>query len=772
MKTQAKSKRRKSKSKSTGSRTREALGLIVLVFGVFLGLALFSYTSPDWPAGSAEDSIANWGGKAGAFFAFVLIHATFGRLFIWLVPLLIVLWGIRLFRPQWRVIKLYGTVKLVALGVAASTVYAYFARIGWASFPTDAVLENTGWVGMSLEKLLFEFVGVTGSGIVLTLAVLLWLIWALKLQPSEVVSGVGKVVAAIAVVVWIVVSWVGRTVGSLFRRRKPFVKVPRESKTRKIKPEKAPEPELEKVPTEKPERKTPVISISRPKTPEPKIPGAIAEDLTQTGVYELPTIDMLDPPPEDAPQVEKKVLENNAALLEEKLADFGVTANVVEIHPGPVIARYDLEPAPGIKVSRITSLEDDLSLALRAKAIRIIAPVPGKGAVGVEVPNPQRAMVLFRSLLEAPKFRSHPSPLLFAVGKTTDGGIRLEDLANMPHLLIAGTTGSGKSVFINSLIVSILFRATPDQVQFILIDPKKLELSGYSELRNHHLVTRLDLGEDVVTTAEGAVEILKSVELEMSRRYDLLAEAGARNVGEYNDKVKDKKGEDAPKPLPFLIVVIDELADLMLLAAKAVEEPIARLAQMSRAVGIHLVVATQRPSVDVITGVIKANFPCRIAFQVASKTDSRTILDMNGAEALLGKGDMLFIPPGQSKPVRLHAALISRDEINRVIIHIRKQPVPQIRVNLPSPVIAGAPLETGDNLPDIDPLFDEAARIVVRTQQGSVSILQRRLKVGYARAARLIDQLERAGIVGPFDGSKAREVLVEEDYFETRDRLE
>jgi S-DNA-T family DNA segregation ATPase FtsK/SpoIIIE len=756
---------------SSPSHAQEAVGLIILVIGLFLGLSLASYYSPDWPSGSGQDSLHNWGGPAGALLAFGLIHATFGRIFTWIIPIWVVLLGIRIMKPPWKVVGILGTFRLATLGAIASGVLAYFASIGWVATPAGATLENAGWVGVSLEDQLAGFLGTTGAGFSFALAVILWMTWVVKFRPSVLVSGAALVVSK---GIWLPAKWVGDKLSARFSRSQEYTEEAEFIEE---------DSEVDEAVTKslRPPRPTRQIVLSKSRGLIEQPPTAIT---TATGVYELPPLELLNPPLEDGPGIDDKLLSENAALLEETLTDFGVNARVVEIHPGPVITRYDLEPAPGVKVSRIASLADDLTLALRAQAIRIIAPIPGQGAVGVEVPNPGRATVSLRSLLETPEFQSEASPLLFAAGKTTDGGIRLEDLRRMPHLLVAGTTGSGKSVFLNSLIVSILFRATPDEVQFILIDPKKLELSGYSELRNHHLATRPDLGEDVVTTAEGAVEILKSVELEMARRYDLLAEAGSRSIEEYNERGRGvhlnapvNQDEEAPKPqviqphLPYLVVVIDELADLMLLAAKEVEAPIAHLAQMSRAVGIHLVVATQRPSVDVITGVIKANFPCRIAFQVASKIDSRTIIDMNGAETLLGKGDLLYVPPGQSIPTRLHAALISQPEIDRVIAHIRQQPMSATRVRLPMPESEEKEVEL-TVLPDVDPLFDEAARIVVRTQQGSVSILQRRLKVGYARAARLIDQLERAGIVGPFDGSKAREVLVEEGYFETHDRLD
>jgi S-DNA-T family DNA segregation ATPase FtsK/SpoIIIE len=355
-----------------------------------------------------------------------------------------------------------------------------------------------------------------------------------------------------------------------------------------------------------------------------------------------------------------------------------------------------------------------------------------------------------------------------ALGKTIAGDIYIDDLASMPHLLIAGATGSGKSVCLNTIIASILFKAHPSQVQLVMIDPKRLELSVYSALKHHHLAFRDDLEEEVVTNPTNAVSILRSLEMEMERRYELLAKAGVRNIEDYNSWIKNKSPEqmDEPlhqRPLEYLVLIIDELADLMLIAAREVEEPIARLTQMSRAVGIHLIVATQRPSVDVITGVIKANFPARIAFQVASKTDSRTILDMNGAEKLLGRGDMLFLPPGSPEPIRIHSAYISHEEVKRIVEHIHQQPVQDPKFKLPTGEEESSANYGKRFRDEKDELFDEALKLVVRHQQGSVSLLQRRLKVGYARAARLIDQLEDEGYVGPFDGSKAREVLIDEE---------
>jgi S-DNA-T family DNA segregation ATPase FtsK/SpoIIIE len=514
----------------------------------------------------------------------------------------------------------------------------------------------------------------------------------------------------------------------------------------------------------------------RPGTPENSTAIAVPkkakdEPPPALGEYIFPPLDLLAYPTKiDSVQTREELL-SNAHTLEERLAEFDVQGNVVEINPGPVITRYEYEPAPGIKVSRITALADDLALAMRAKRIRIVAPIPGKAAVGVELPNPEPQIVYLRKLIDSEAFRQSPSPLTIALGETISGQTYVTSLDRMPHLLVAGATGSGKSVCLNTILASMLYKAHPSQVDFVLVDPKRLELSTYRKLRFHHLTFREDLDEEVVTTPANSLAVLRSLEWEMENRYSLLARAGVRNINEYNTRLKEGKlpeQEGAPplKALPYTVLVIDELADLMLTAAKEVEEPIARLTQMSRAVGIHLIVATQRPSVDVITGVIKANFPARLAFQVASKIDSRTILDMNGAEKLLGNGDMLFLPPGSPEPVRIHGAFISSEETEKVIEHIRKQP--RYEKGLLPIRTEGDDADGMGGLNDgqRDELFDEALKLVVRHQQGSISLLQRRLKIGYSRAARLIDQLEAAGVVGGFDGSKAREVLMDETQLE------
>jgi S-DNA-T family DNA segregation ATPase FtsK/SpoIIIE len=373
--------------------------------------------------------------------------------------------------------------------------------------------------------------------------------------------------------------------------------------------------------------------------------------------------------------------------------------------------------------------------------------------------------VTLRSVLESDTFQKSKSKLTLALGKTINGNPYVADLAQMPHLLVAGSTGSGKSVCLNTIIASILYRAKPSEVKFVMIDPKKLELSLYRKLRNHHLTTREGLNEDVITTVDNAVAVLRSIEVEMEGRYRKLAHAGVRNIDDYNRAVKEDRIQSSDdmdhSPLSYVVLVVDDLADLLISGARDVEEPISRLAQMSRAVGIHLILATQRPSVDVITGVIKANFPSRIAFQVAAKTDSRTILDRNGAEKLLGRGDMLFLHPREHEPIRIHGAFVSTEEVQRIVAHIHKQPHGD---SWKLPGFESKRVTEREKQNERDELFHEAAKLVIRHQQGSASLLQRRLRIGYARAGRLIDELEEAGIIGPFDGSKAREVLVDEEY--------
>lgn len=503
-----------------------------------------------------------------------------------------------------------------------------------------------------------------------------------------------------------------------------------------------------------------------PQKPKKKPPEQLELPALGPG-YTLPAPFLLDSPEGDRIRIDKETLEANSLILQKKLSDFEVDGEVVAVRPGPVITMYEFKPAAGVKVRRIVTLADDLSMALRAVSVRILAPIPGEEVVGIEIPNPRREKVHLREVIESEAYQSAESKLTLALGKDTSGAPFVTDLARMPHLLVAGATGTGKSVSINAMILSILFRASPQDAQFIMIDPKMLELTVYEDLP-HLLVP-------VVTDAKKAAAALFWAMDEMDRRYRLMRDKGARNIDHYNHILKrqDKSAADhgeaqepafsrdaeeplVHEPLPRIVIVIDELADLMMTVGRDIEEYITRLAQKARAAGIHMILATQRPSVDVITGLIKANFPARISFQVTSRVDSRTILDAIGAERLLGDGDMLFLPPGTARLVRIHGAYVSDQEIRKVVEFVKQQAKPRYRLEV---FEARKHLEGAEwNDEDYDEMYDQAVAIVTETQQASISMIQRRLRVGYNRAARMIEQMEREGIVGPAEGGKPREV--------------
>jgi DNA segregation ATPase FtsK/SpoIIIE, S-DNA-T family len=467
------------------------------------------------------------------------------------------------------------------------------------------------------------------------------------------------------------------------------------------------------------------------------------EFFKEIGPYKLPPITLLDTVEKKELKVDKESIQANASILEKKLKDYGIDGKVTEVRPGPVITMYEFEPAPGIKVSRISNLADDLAMALSAVSIRIIAPIPGKAVVGIEIPNPTRQTVYLREMIESNVFRSSHSHLTLVLGTTIAGESYVADLAKMPHLLVAGATGSGKSVSLNSMICSLLFKATPGNVRFLMIDLKMLELSFYEGIP--HLLL------PVVTNAKNAKTALRWMTDEMERRYSMMAEKGVRSIEKYNQKMQKQEGVE---PLPYIVVVIDELADLMMVSPKEVEEYIARLAQMARASGIHLILATQRPSVDVLTGIIKANFPARISCKVFSKVDSRTILDTNGAESLLGNGDMLFLSPGIGRLQRLHGPYVSEGEIKRVVEFLKQQGTPSYHNEI---LEEKEEEENGEEMDDEK--YQEALEFVMTKGDASISMVQRRFRIGYNRAARIIERMEREGVVGPSDGVKPREVL-------------
>ncbi len=562
------------------------------------------------------------------------------------------------------------------------------------------------------------------------------------------------------------VLWGCRKIAQKVRNRKspegskgplPTSSGPRKNRTVQTRGKKKPRPFVPAKPVRSPE------TGSMKKEEKPAQLHAVA------GKYALPTTHLLEYYDAEDTRPGADFLEEKARVLEEKLADFGVQGEVVGINPGPVVTMFEYAPAPGIKISRIVGLADDLSMALKAHSVRVVAPIPGKAAIGIEIPNETRATVSLRSVIESKPFVSSAFPLTLALGKDITGQPVVTNLTRMPHLLIAGATGTGKSVCINAMLVSLLFRNAPEVLRFLLIDPKRIELSGYEKIP--HLL------HPVVTEPKMATRALRWAVKEMELRYQLLADKNVRNIESYNRlvaKEERKKGASASKPetpggeglehhlLPYIVVVIDELADLMMVASREVEEYITRLAQMARAAGIHLILATQRPSVDVLTGIIKANIPTRISFQVSSKVDSRTILDTNGAETLLGAGDMLFMPTGTAKLQRIQGAYVSDAEVQRVTDFWRAQKLGK------DPLADRVSFEEdglSQDVPEeeLDEKYQEAVRLVVESGQASISMIQRRLRIGYNRAARMIEIMEQQGIVGPSDGSKPREVLVHRD---------
>ncbi|MFQ6617402.1 MAG: DNA translocase FtsK [Fidelibacterota bacterium] len=751
-------------------RRQEILGIMLMAVAVLVFLSMISF-NPDEEPGNIIFQLRtdNYMGILGVYVSYYLIEYFLGYP-SFVVPLIIALWGWWLFSGRNYRKLLKSSIYLLVYSLLLSTA------LGMPEAFSDEGLEIgyqiSGLVGGLLAQFIYDFLGKVGSIIVLTSLFLVTLrgYFSWNFYPILRAAGFPFISAG---------RYAARSIGNIKerriekRRQKQLLK---EKKRLEIEREaEAAEPAaVGESPVEVEKLMERAEAVEEEIPPEEEAPQLEAEEIRPTisagevlEEYQLPPIDLLDKPPDYEEGTDREELRENARILESTLADFGVQARVVQINPGPIITRYEVAPATGVKINRIVNLADDLALVMKAMRVRIIAPIPGKAAVGVEIPNRKPSTVYLRSIIDSDEFKSVDSVLNIALAKTAAGEPYCVDLKDMPHILIAGSTGSGKSICINTIIISFLYRAKPRDVQFILIDPKKLELSVYKKLENYFLVPTPDLDEVVVTRPENAVAVLRAAEVEMEKRYEILAEAGVRNIDDYNRKFPRENEER----LNYLIIIIDELADLMITAAKEIEEPIARLTQMSRAVGIHLIVATQRPSVDVLTGVIKANFPARMAFQVASKTDSRTILDMNGAEKLLGKGDMLFLPPASPEPIRLHNAFISSEEIERVLNFIAKQPK-QLHPAEMKTIKEMKAAESRYGVKERDSLYHEALRLVVTHQQGSISLLQRRLRIGYSRAARLIDELEQDGIVGEFEGSKARKVLVDEDYLRDKDRKE
>ena len=744
--------------KLSTQRQNEILGILLIALAVLLFISLLTYSpAEDYLLSSKGfgEPTHNLMGPVGQLCAsaFVLVFGYFS----YFIPLMLILWGINRFlgTDTGILIKriLYLAGLMMFLGALAGLIYPIVESQS-LEHKTMAIRAG-GVVGSALAFLLLRYFHTVGAYLI-TITVLLVLLIALtRIRLRDLVVGAGAAFASVS-------HLLENKIRGIPRKRKRAKPAAREAHKLERKRKKAQKlrRKLETIQAEVQMEEVQPPQIVKPREVVPKEIEKIKPTVLPSGrEYQLPSLNLLHSPPKETKGDDEKELYANAEILEDKLADFGVEGKVVQVSPGPVITRYEVKPAPGVKVNRFVNLADDLALAMRAQRIRVVAPIPGKDAVGIEIPNRKPSVVYMREMLSSSQYQQMDSKLTLALGKTIAGEPYCTNLAKMPHLLIAGATGSGKSVCIHAIIASMLYRATPQDVRFLLVDPKMLELTVFNKIP--HLLT------PVVVEPKEAVKVLRWAVAEMDRRYQILARAAVRHIDAYNAKkfqglpLPGEESVEESESLPYIVVVVDELADLMLTVSNEIEEAIGRLAQMARAVGIHLVLATQRPSVDVITGVIKANFPTRIAFQVASKTDSRTILDMNGAEKLLGRGDMLFLPPGRPEAVRLHGSFISAEETEQVAAFLTKQGAAAQQLEDLEQQVAAATYAA-----EKDDLFDEALRLVVRHQQGSVSLLQRRLKIGYARAGRLMDQLEAAGIVGPFDGSKARQVLVDPGYLE------
>jgi len=724
----------------------EVVGIIFLALATLVFLSLLSYTPQDlsWHTTDPNVPVRNIINVFGAYLSGILYFA-FGHA-SYLIPMILLIFSIKWFK---RLEVSMGAARIIGLVICFLAFSSFFAV--FATYDNSIRFLRGGIIGLVFSDFLINYFGRIGAYVIIASLGLLSL----------------PLVAEISVVPLFALFKQSPTVATnllakIGRIRFPKVNIPNLKQRSKFSIKTPPIPGLKpkpaqlninngkKVPESKikipPVPVKPKIQIAKPESKQNEV-SAMKDKLTrevEDENYVLPSLDLLDSPPPLSMRQLKDDLAANANILSDTLSDFGISVKVSNVERGPVITRYELEPAPGVKIQKIVTLADDIALALKATSVRIVAPIPGKSAVGVEVPNSLSSIVFLKEVLATPEFQNAKSKLTLALGKDIAGKPVIADLGEMPHLLIAGTTGSGKTVCVNSIIMSMLFNATPSEIKFLMVDPKMVELAPFNGLP--HLLC------PVVTQAKKVSSALNWVVKEMDKRYQMLAKEGVRNIEAYNQK---------KQRLPYIVVIVDELADLMVVAANHIEEAITRLAQLSRAVGIHLILATQRPSVDVVTGVIKANFPARISFQVASKVDSRTVLDMNGADKLLGKGDMLFLKPGEAKVTRAQGSFLRDSEIEKTTEFICNQAEPVydeeiIKTQEKSEIIGHF---------EKDELFDTAVKLILESQHASVSILQRRLRLGYTRAARLIDMMEEEGIIGPFRGSKPREILVDKDSF-------
>lgn len=694
----------------------------VAVLGVFLAVFLFlSLASQQYVEGQ------NWCGEFGELISVALLGIV-GWASYFLVALIFILsclfFGSRLS---------FERIPQVTLGLTGAVI-SFCGLLSLLKLEDPQLKKLGGETGAIAVKLLNLFVGQGGTILVLVLIFLISLMLAVQFSPYQLIS-----------MVWSGVKGVLKGIGSLFTRRKDPVAKPGKTKKKILRSKKEPKPVVDGP-------KVPDTAVPVVKEPAKPVGGESSVDFTATplarGDWELPPLSLLEKNEQVQKQVDKEVYYKISKQLEQKLKNFGVSGSVVGISPGPVVTTYEFSPAPGVKINKIVGLADDLALGLKAKSVRVVGSIPGKAALGIEIPNESRQIVYIRDLLTAEEYRQNSSKLTIALGLDVVGNLAMGNLAKMPHLLIAGATGAGKSVGINTIIASILYNATPDEVRFLMVDPKRIELSGYEGIP--HLL------HPVVVDPKLASRALNWAVREMERRYAILEEAKVKSFDSYNETAETK--------MPYIVIIVDELADLMMVASKDVEAAIARLAQMARAAGIHLILATQRPSVDVLTGLIKANFPTRISFKVSSKIDSRTILDTSGAEHLLGAGDMLYLAPGGSSLQRIHGAYISEKETAAIVDFLKKQGETSYDEAIIEEIEKEASLSEDQEDTEYDERYDEAVQIVTESGQASISMLQRRLRVGYNRAARMIEIMEKEGVVGPADGAKPREVLARSSY--------
>ncbi|WP_136798102.1 DNA translocase FtsK [Desulfosediminicola ganghwensis] len=694
----------------------------VAVLGIFSSLFLFlSLLSASLDTGSS------WCGEIGLLIAQVLFgFVGWGG---YLLAVLLLLLSALFFSPRMS----FERLPQVTLGLTGAVI-SFCGLLSATAFYEPDYIERGGFLGRSFFSLASSLMGNGGTLLVLIFIFLLSLMLSTQFSPYRLLV------------------LLGATARSLFRfvwnacKKKEHVPVRAGGKQKLLKPERDAKPVIETALL--PASSKPLVKELPQKVVESAKDDEFAMTQLARGDWKLPPLSLLAKNEQEQEKVDHEVYYKVSKQLEQKLKNFGVSGSVVGISPGPVVTTYEFSPAPGIKINKIVGLADDLALGLKAKSVRVVGSIPGKAALGIEIPNENRQIVYIRDLLGAKQYRSNSSKLTIALGLDVIGNIAVGNLAKMPHLLIAGATGAGKSVGINTIIASILYNATPDEVRFLMIDPKRIELSGYEGIP--HLL------HPVVVDPKLASRALNWAVREMERRYKMLEEAKVKSFDSYNKTAEEK--------MPYIVVIVDELADLMMVASKDVEAAIARLAQMARAAGIHLILATQRPSVDVLTGLIKANFPTRISFRVSSKIDSRTILDTSGAEHLLGAGDMLYLAPGGSSLQRIHGAYISEKETSEIVEFLKKQGESTYDDTIIEEIekeSAGGG-ENGDE--DYDERYDEAVQFITESGQASISSLQRRLRVGYNRAARMIETMEKEGLVGPADGAKPREVLARKSY--------